>query len=98
MNAGELAGLLAFSTSHFSRAFKRSLALSPMAYVASRRIERAKLMMNSTRGYLREIAPDCGFADQSHLCRSFRRMVGVSPGQWRRINAQLVNAKLQLRD
>jgi AraC family transcriptional regulator len=55
-----------------------------MAYVAARRVERAKLMMTSTRERLTDIALACGFSDQSHLTRSFRRVVGMSPGRWRR--------------
>jgi AraC family transcriptional regulator len=82
-----LADLVALSNSHFSRAFKRSLGMSPMAYVATRRIERAKVMMMSTREQLSEIALASGFADQPHLSRSFRRKVGMSPGLWRRTHA-----------
>lgn len=84
----ELAALVSFSRSHFSRAFKRSLGLSPMAYVTKRRVERAKVMMIQTDQQLTEIALACGFADQSHLNRSFRRMVGVSPGVWRRMSTE----------
>lgn len=84
----ELAGLVAFSKSHFSRAFKRSLGLSPMAYVTRRRVERAKIMMVSTDAQLTDIALACGFADQSHLNRSFRRVVGMSPGVWRRTSVE----------
>lgn len=79
-----LSDLVARSKSHFSRAFKRSVGIPPMAYVALRRVERAKGMMSSTTEQLRAIALACGFADQSHLSRSFRRVVGVSPGLWRR--------------
>jgi len=82
----EMADLVALSTSHFSRAFKQTLGSSPMAYVAVRRIERAKLMMTSTGQRLTDIALACGFADQSHLNRYFRRVVGVSPGLWRRVS------------
>jgi len=83
-----LAGLVSFSKSHFSRAFKRTLGLPPMAYVMVRRVERAKVLMTSTGQQLTEIALICGFADQSHLNRSFRRLIGVSPGRWRRINVE----------
>jgi AraC family transcriptional regulator len=80
----DVADSVALSPSHFSRAFKKSLGSSPMAYVAARRVERAKLMMTSTRGRLTEIALACGFADQSHLTRCFSRVVGMSPWRWRR--------------
>ncbi|HEX4269452.1 MAG TPA: AraC family transcriptional regulator [Steroidobacteraceae bacterium] len=83
-----LARLVSFSKSHFSRAFKQSLGLPPMTYVKMRRIERAKELMTSTDQQLTEIALICGFADQSHLNRSFRRVLGVSPGRWRRTNVQ----------
>lgn len=84
INIGEVAGVVALSKSHFSRAFKHSMGLPLMTYVANRRVERAKLMMTSTRERLSDIALACGFADQSHLSRCFRRVVGVSPGWWRR--------------
>jgi AraC-like DNA-binding protein len=80
----DMADLVALSPSHFSRAFKQSLGSSPMAYVAARRVERAKLMMTSTRERLTHIALACGFADQSHFTRSFRRVFGMSPARWRR--------------
>ena len=82
----EIADLVALSKCHFSRAFKQTLGTSPMAYVAVRRVERAKLMMVSTGQRLTDIAFACGFADQSHLNRCFRRIVGVSPGLWRRVS------------
>lgn len=84
---GDLAGLVALSQSHFSRAFRRALGFPPMAYVAVRRVEHAKLMMSSTRRSLSDIALACGFSDQSHFNKSFRRCVGMSPGRWRRGNA-----------
>ena len=87
-----LAKLVSFSKSHFSRAFKRSLGLPPMAYVMVRRIERAKVLMSSTSQQLTEIALICGFADQSHLNRSFRRLIGVSPGRWRRTNVEAIGS------
>ena len=82
----EMAHVVTLSKSHFSRAFKCSLGSSPMAYVAARRVERAKLMMTSTRERLTDIALACGFADQSHFNRHFRRVVGTSPGLWRRVS------------
>jgi len=84
-----LAKLVSFSKSHFSRAFKQTLGLPPMTYVKMRRVEKAKTLMTSTNQQLTEIALICGFADQSHLNRSFRRVLGVSPGRWRRTNVSM---------
>lgn len=92
METRGLADVVSFSKSHFSRAFKRSLGVPPMTYVLTRRVARAKLMMATTREQLTDIALACGFADQSHLNRSFRRMVGISPGLWRRTLADAQQA------
>jgi len=86
-----MAEVVALSKSHFSRAFKCSLGSSPMAYVGARRVERAKVMMTSSRERLTDIALACGFADQSHLNRYFRRVVGTSPGLWRRMSQHEVH-------
>lgn len=80
----ELARLLALSKSYFARSFKQRLGMPPMSFVAIRRVERAKALMKSTQEPLTAIALTCGFGDQSHLTRWFRRVVGTTPGQFRR--------------
>jgi AraC family transcriptional regulator len=80
----EISALAGLSKSYFCRAFKLTLGASPMAYVSIRRIELAKALITSTSERLSEIALECGFADQSHLNRKFCRIVGMSPGSWRR--------------
>jgi AraC-like DNA-binding protein len=79
-----LASIARLTPCHFSRAFRNSFGDSPIEYVIRRRIERAKGLMLSTNASLSQIALDCGFADQAYLCRLFRRIVGASPGAWRR--------------
>jgi transcriptional regulator GlxA family with amidase domain len=86
----QLANAVALSKSHFSRAFKRSLGFTPARYVVIRRVERAQQMMSSTAERLTDIAIACGFADQPHLNRYFRRLVGVSPGVWRRARGPVI--------
>ena len=80
----EIGKLVGLSTSHFSRAFKVSRGFSPGVYISMTRVNRAKRMIYTTREPLCQIAVDCGFADQAHLCKSFRRWVGISPATWRR--------------
>jgi AraC family transcriptional regulator len=97
MDIDNLSNVAALSRSHFSRAFKRSLGISPMEYVVVRRVERAKMMISGTREPLAEVALACGFADQAHLNRRFRDIVGISPGRWRRSSAPLAKPTLERR-
>jgi AraC family transcriptional regulator len=72
------------SMSHFSRQFRRTTGLPPHKWLLTRRIEVAKEKLDDRRLSLSDVAAACGFADQSHLTRVFTRMVGVTPGAWRR--------------
>ena len=80
----DLAGIVSLSAAHFCRAFKKSFSATPHAYIVSRRVERAQELMRTTRTPLSQIALDCGFADQTHLSKLFRRLTGQTPNNWRR--------------
>ena len=80
----ELARLLNLSASHFCRAFKCTLGVSPRDYVLRRRIEVAQGLMLTTSEPLSSIAVRCGMCDQPHFTRSFHRLVGETPYMWRR--------------
>ncbi|OEO30702.1 hypothetical protein VW23_019735 [Devosia insulae DS-56] len=80
----ELATVAKLSQSHFSRSFGISTGLSPHAFIVRARIDRARTLMRETSSSLAEVAFQCGLADQSHLSRVFRRVVGKSPSTWRR--------------
>jgi transcriptional regulator GlxA family with amidase domain len=83
----ELADLVGLSEFHFNVAFRNSLGASPHEYLIRRRIERAQQLMLSTDLPLCDIANECGLADQAHLTRLFRRVVGETPAAWRRSRA-----------
>jgi transcriptional regulator GlxA family with amidase domain len=80
----DLAQLIGLSPSHFCRAFKKSVGISPHAYLMRKRVERAQGLMLATCASLSQIAADCGLTDQAHFTKLFRRFVGESPGAWRR--------------
>jgi AraC family transcriptional regulator len=55
-----------------------------MRYVLRTRVERAKMLLRNSGSTVSEIALELGFADQSHLTRTFRHFVGVPPGVYAR--------------
>ncbi|WP_428031694.1 helix-turn-helix transcriptional regulator [Ancylobacter sp.] len=79
----EIARECQLSPSHFARAFRFSFGTAPHRYLSDLRIAEAKRLMSTTDLSLAEIALRCGFTEQSHFARSFRRQVGDSPGAWR---------------
>jgi AraC-like DNA-binding protein len=61
------------------RAFRRSLGMPPYALVTQIRVERAKHLLMSGQP-IAMAAFSAGFADQSHMTRQFKRLLGVTPG------------------
>ena len=84
MRNRDLARLVNLSTCHFIRAFGESFGRPPHQYLLRKRLQRAQELMLSTLASLSDIALTCGLADQAHLTRQFRKIVGDSPGAWRR--------------
>src|ERR1700723_2803205 len=72
------------SEAHFTRAFKGTFGETPHAYLTRLRLEVASRAMLASNAPLTDIALTCGFADQAHLCRLFRRWIGRTPAAWRR--------------
>ncbi|MEO1190888.1 MAG: AraC family transcriptional regulator [Pseudomonadota bacterium] len=68
----------------FTRRFKASFGLPPYGYVQRLRVERAGRLLTESALSISEIAALCGFSDQSHLTRLFRRRFGMPPGKFRR--------------
>lgn len=69
-----------------SRGFSAAFGVTPARYRAEVRIRRA-LQMLVADAPLSSVALDCGFADQAHLTREVRKVTGLPPGAWRRVNS-----------
>ena len=79
----DLARESGMSASHLIRSFRQSTGKSPYQYVLELRTKRAKSMMQDERLGLTEIALSSGFANQHHLSRIFRKLVGMTPSRYR---------------
>jgi len=67
----------------FERSFQREYGLPPQQYLKRLRIQTACRLLVDTRESIAAIAQRCGFADQSHLTREFRRVTKATPGAYR---------------
>ena len=79
----ELSAVAGLSRFELVRRFRAQTGLTPHAFQLDLRIGRARaLLAAGTPPAL--VAAECGFADQSHLTRTFKRAVGVTPGRYAR--------------
>ncbi|MEU6230421.1 AraC family transcriptional regulator [Streptomyces sp. NPDC047042] len=78
----DLATDLGLSRYQLLRAFRTTVGIPPYAWLAQHRVTRARALLETG---LRpaEVAPLVGFADQAHLTRWFRRVLGVTPAAYR---------------
>lgn len=76
-----LAGIANLSPFHFNRVFSEQFGMPPHAFQTQLRVLRAKALLLQGRA-IPQVASQTGFADQSHLTRHFKRLVGVPPGQY----------------
>jgi AraC family transcriptional regulator len=79
----QMAAVVRLNPYHFARQFKAATGLPPHRYVILRRVERAKQLLQAGTGLsLAEVAAHAGFCDQSQFSHHFKRLVGVTPGQF----------------
>jgi len=71
-----------------SRAFRRHMGVSMTLYLQTLRLQRARRALATTAVAVHAIAPACGFADASHLCRTFWRAFGLTPVEYRRLTSR----------
>jgi AraC family transcriptional regulator len=75
----ELADVAQLSRFHFALAFKHSFGTPPHRYHMSRRMERAKTLLEVPARSVTEVGMMLGFAETSSFTTSFRRAVGITP-------------------
>ncbi|HEX3799980.1 MAG TPA: AraC family transcriptional regulator [Verrucomicrobiae bacterium] len=80
----ELAKVSGMSLRAFERQFLASFHLTPQKYLRKLRLRIATRALIYTEDSLSELALNCGFADQSHFAREFRRQFGRTPREYRR--------------
>lgn len=85
LSLAELAAQAQLSRSHFKQAFRQLTGYAPHHYLLRVRLSHArKLLAQENEAMpLSEIAAACGFFDQAHLSRHFRRFFGITPGAFR---------------
>jgi AraC-like DNA-binding protein len=97
LRLNEVAEQVTLSVSYFCRAFKESFGTTPHMHMIRLRLELAQHLMLTTDDPLSQIALACGLADQAHLSKLFRNVMGETPSAWRRRNLTVAQAEARRR-
>jgi AraC family transcriptional regulator len=81
LSLSALSEAVGLSKPHFVRLFRNTTGTSPHRYVIQKRLNRAQQLLRSSGASLTSIALDVGFASQSHMSRTFRSVIGITPGE-----------------
>ena len=79
LSLAELAAIAGVSISHFTVLFRRSVGMSVHRFVIQQRVLRARALLLAGELSIAQVALETGFAHQSHLARSMRRIAGLTP-------------------
>ena len=82
----ELAQLVDLEPLYMIRVFKNQLGISPHSYQIQNRVAQVQKLLRSGAS-LAQASLSCGFFDQSHMARAFKKVVGVTPGSFRNSRA-----------
>lgn len=83
-----IAGQCGVSASYLVRYFKGCMAVTPMQYVDTLRMDIAKHLLSTTGCTLRQIVGQCGYLDESNFARKFKKLEGVTPMSYRKMHWQ----------
>ena len=79
----DLAARCNLSESRFSHVFRAQMGMSPTAYLAKIKVERAVELLESTDMSISDISSLLGFESQSYFCRFFKKALGASPSEFK---------------
>jgi AraC-like DNA-binding protein len=83
IHAQELADLVGYSVTYFTRRFRKETGFGISDYVKAARIERAKILLATTECTIQEISEQLGFTTRNYFTRCFREMTGMTPVKFR---------------
>ena len=84
ITAQELADACAMSQPTLFRLFRQTVGMTPMQYLENHRLKQAAQLLLSDQDTLAVIAEKCGYWDEFHLSRNFKRHYGMSPREYKK--------------
>ena len=88
LNLSQVASALSVSPSYLSREFKQHTGFSLVEFIAMKRIRDAKELLQNSEMQVTAIGTHVGYNNITHFHWTFKKMVGISPGQYRKLSKQ----------
>lgn len=82
----ELAKQTCMSADHYTKKFKELTEQTPIDYINRQRVEKAKLLIDTTLNKLTVISFQCGFSNSSYFCKVFKKYTQQSPRDYKKNN------------
>lgn len=86
LSLNEISNAVSISPFYFTRLFKKETGYTPHGYIIETRISSAKFYLKSTTLPIKEICFNCGFSSESSFCTCFKKVVGLTPSEFREQN------------
>jgi AraC family transcriptional regulator len=83
LDLNTLAAETGYSQRHFIRMFRAATGQTPHHYLINLRLDHAKKLLRSNRTSLIDVAAACGFSSHAHMTHVFRRVLGLTPSDYR---------------
>lgn len=80
----DMAALAYISPSRFHAVYRQLFGISPADDLIHARIDTAKNRLTDSQEPVWQIAEELGYRNQTHFCRQFKQMAGVTPGEYRK--------------
>ncbi len=80
----KIARIAGYEKTYFSSLFKKLFSVSPMQYIIRKRVDKAKMLLRNTNNKLSSISEETGFNDAFHLSKTFKRLTGKPPCEFRK--------------
>lgn len=91
IKVNQIAESIGISRSYLTKVFHKAIFLSPQEYLINLRAQQAAYLLKQTDASIKEIAYSCGYSDGVSFSKSFKKMYGMSPRQYRDIKEKIIN-------
>lgn len=83
ITVGKMAEIAGYHPSHFTKLFHKQFGVSPVQFIARKKLERAIYQLTATSASISAIAESLGFSNQFYFCSFFKKQTGVTPSDYR---------------